>query len=119
MSETPLRAPLARGSRTDGRVPVAGARISMTVVIATLTVASCMFRLLIWQRLEHTALVFIGIPAVLAFMVVLSPDPKSATGTILRVITLALLLAGVLFAEAFVCILFAAPVFYFVGAFVG
>jgi hypothetical protein len=119
MSDKPPAPPLARGSRTDRRVRMTDARISMMVVIATLTVASCMFRLLMWQRLEHTALVFIGIPAALALMVVLSPAAKSATGTIFKAITLALLMSGVVFAEAFVCILFAAPLFYFVGAFVG
>ena len=95
--------------------PAYGARRSLLAIILALTVGSVLFRLLIITGYNHTSLVFIGIPAVLAAITALTPTPTSATGMILKVITLALLMSGILFGEAFVCILFAAPLFYIVG----
>jgi len=95
-------------------------RIKTIAAIAiTLAVSSVCFRLLIFGRLEHTSLVFIGIPAILAIVTAMFPVPKTTTGVILQSIALALLLAGVALGEAFVCILFAAPLFFFVGTLIG
>ena len=88
-------------------------------VILALTAGSVLFRLLVLTGYNHTSLVFIGIPAVLAIVTALSPTPTSATGMILKVITLALLISGIAFGEAFVCILMAAPLFFLVGTCVG
>jgi hypothetical protein len=85
-------------------------------VIAAVTAASICFHLLSREHLEHTALVFIGIPAVLAAAVVLAPKPASAHGVAARTVTLGLLVAGIVFAEGFVCILFASPLFFGVAA---
>ena len=91
-------------------------RGSLVAIIAGLTVASVTYRLLQAGGLEHTSLVFIGIPAVLALAVVLSNRrPRTATGTVYRAISIALLLSGIVFGEAFVCILFASPLFFLVG----
>ena len=91
----------------------------LIVIIAAVFAGSLFFRILAWNGLEHTSLVFIGIPALLAVIVALMPTPRSATGTMFRVITLILLLSGIVFGEAFVCILFAAPIFYAVGGGIG
>ena len=69
--------------------------------------------------LEHTSLVFIGIPALIAVTIVLMPRSTSVTGVILKAIPLALALSGILLGEGFVCILFAAPLFYLVGLGIG
>ncbi len=90
----------------------------LTIVVA-LVIASVAFRVLVWQGLNHTSLVFIGLPAILAVVTALMPTPRTATGMIMRVVTLSLLLAGVLLGEAMVCILFAAPIFYLVGLICG
>ena len=66
MSAEPPLPRVPRIPRTDRRVQITPARISLTITIIILALASGMFRLLMWQRLEHTALVFIGIPAALA-----------------------------------------------------
>jgi hypothetical protein len=95
------------------------ARAAALTVIVPVLAGSLLFRLLIWGELEHTSLVFIGIPALMAILVAFMPTPKSATGLILKVMTLALLISGVAFDEAFVCILFAAPLFFLVGIVVG
>ena len=95
------------------------ARGSMVAIIFGLTAASVTYRLLQAGGLEHTSLVFIGIPAVLALAVVLSNKrPRTARGTVYRAIAIALLLSGVVFGEAFVCILFASPLFFMVGGLV-
>jgi len=69
--------------------------------------------------LEHTSLMFIGIPAILAIVIALAPRSESITGSILRGITIALLLIAPLLGEGYLCILFAAPIFYIVGLIVG
>jgi hypothetical protein len=95
------------------------ARLSVVGVVMVLLTASAFFRLLAWGSLEHTSLVFIGIPALLAIITALLPTPSSATGTICKVMTLALLISGVALGEAFVCVLFAAPLFFLVGITIG
>lgn len=90
-------------------------RVGVVTVVLTVMAASLFFRLLILGGLEHTSLVFMGIPALLAIITAFTSPPRTATGSMLRVVTLALLIAGVALGEAFVCILFAAPLFYFVA----
>ncbi len=67
----------------------------------------------------HTSLMFIGIPVVLAIILVLAPTPRTATGSILRGITLALLIVAPLVGEGYLCILFASPLFLAVGLVIG
>ena len=77
------------------------------------------FRAMGARGLEHTSLVFIGIPAIIAITIILMPRPRSVTGVILKAITLSLAISGIVFGEGFVCILFAAPLFYLVGILIG
>ena len=94
------------------------ARRLLAAVILALFAASIAYRLLIEKNLEHTALVFVGIPALLAFML-LQTRPTTAIGTINKVIAIALCLSGVLFGEGLICIMMAAPIFFLVGTIVG
>jgi hypothetical protein len=100
------------------RTPVAENATWLAVIVGTL-IASLTFRVLGARGLEHTSVVFIGIPAIIAVTIVLMPRPKSVTGVILKAITLSLAVASIVFGEGFVCILFAAPLFYFVGIVIG
>ena len=95
------------------------AQRKLSAMIIALAAASIAYRLLVAGGLQHGALVFIGIPALLAVIVAQAAPARTATGTIMRVTTLALLLSGVLFGEAFVCILFASPIFYLVAFIIG
>ena len=88
-------------------------------LIVVVMIASLFYKLLTVEHFEHSSLVFIGIPAVLAVAAVLLPRPASATGAILRATTVALLLSAVLFGEGFVCIVMAAPLFFGIGLIVG
>jgi len=78
-----------------------------------------LFRLLAGIGLQHTSLVFIGVPAVLAVLVSLTPEARTGKGTLLRATTLALLLAGTVLGEAFVCVLMASPIIFLVVLLVG
>ena len=101
------------------RQPPSRARMTVVALVVPLVAGSLLFRTLMWGGLEHTSLVFIGVPALMAILVAFLPTPKSATGLILKVMTLALLISGIVFGEAFVCILFAAPLFFLVGVVIG
>ncbi|MGA7914723.1 MAG: hypothetical protein WCA00_05765 [Candidatus Acidiferrales bacterium] len=88
-------------------------------LVFAVAVAGILYRIVVLGRLEQTSLLFIGIPAVLAVLAALTPKPESTTGAILKGITIALLLSGVLLGEGFICIVMASPLFYVVGLFVG
>ena len=85
----------------------------------TFGVAALLYKFLMQGGFGHTSAMFIGIPALLAIALALSPRPKSITGGILRGITFALLLIAPFLGEGYLCILFAAPLFYAVGIAVG
>lgn len=115
----------AKSEREQGSKParVQGAEkrrvgAAMAIVVAV-TAGSLAFRLLGVGQLEHTSLVFIGIPALLSLVVLATGKPRTATGMVMKTLTLALLLSGIILGEAFVCVLFAAPLFYLVGLVVG
>lgn len=91
---------------------------SFGFVLIALVAASVAFRVLTGWGLEHTSLVFIGIPAMLAWILAASQPPATATGSVMRTTTLALLISWIFLGEAFVCVLMAAPIFYLVAAFV-
>ena len=90
--------------------------IYLTIAVG---VAGLLYRLLVYRHLEQTALLFIGIPSTLSILLALTPKPKSATGGILKGITIAILLSGPLLHEGFICIVMASPLFYLAGLIVG
>lgn len=90
-----------------------------TVITVGLALACVLYRILVLGQKEQTALMFIGLPTALALLLAALPSAKSATGMIMKGITLFLLLLGILFIEGFICILMAAPFFYSIGAIIG
>ncbi|MBW3595317.1 MAG: hypothetical protein KY391_07030 [Actinobacteria bacterium] len=90
--------------------------ITITIALAFGGVA---YRFAQDTELHQTSAFFIGVPAVMAIALALTPKAKSATGMIVKGLTLALLLSGVLLGEGFVCILMASPLFYLVGVAIG
>jgi hypothetical protein len=93
----------------------ATARRTLVAVIVALTAASVAFRLLRITGYDHTALVFVGIPALLALALV-AVQPKTSAGTMNKSIALVLCMSGIVFGEGFICILLAAPIFFCIGA---
>ena len=94
------------------------ARWAVIAVVVTLVVVSIAYRVLVVHHLEHTSLVFIGLPA-LAAITLLHTRPQTAIGTVNKVIAILLCLSGILFGEGLICILMAAPIFFLVGTVVG
>ena len=88
-------------------------------IVLTFTIVSLVGRLVYATRMETSALMFVGVPTVLAIVLVLTVRPKSALGTAMTGVTFVLLLSAILFGEGLVCILMAAPIFYLIAAVVG
>jgi hypothetical protein len=82
-------------------------------------IGSVVYSILAHQNLTQTAALFIGIPTLLAILLALSPKAGTATGGIIKGMTIFLLICAPILREGFLCILFAAPLFYLVGVFVG
>lgn len=95
------------------------ARWILVSIIIALATGSVVYRLLVANRLEQTSALFIGLPAILAILVAMTGKSKSATGMIMNVMTLALLMSGILLGEGFICIVMAAPLFYLVAFAIG
>jgi len=64
---------------------------------------------------NRSSILFIGLPALLAILVSKYSAPTEAYGFMFKVITIFLLISGMFLGEGVACILFAAPIFYFVG----
>ena len=87
------------------------------ILILALVICSVVYRLLGKYDYNHTSFLFVGIPALLAILLVKYTDsPRTAYGIVFKAITLFLLLSAILLGEGTVCILFAAPIFYAIAA---
>jgi hypothetical protein len=102
-----------------GAPRLSSAKRRMIVYILLMVVFAVMYRLLVRHRLEQTSALFIGLPALLAILTVMFGRAKSATGSILIAITMAVCISGIFLGEGFICIVMAAPLFYAVGAIIG
>jgi hypothetical protein len=91
------------------------AKVRVLLVIIGLATCMTVYRFLMDYGLGYSSALFVGLPAILAVVVTLSPPAKSLTGSVMRAITLLLLLAGIMGVEGFVCIVMVSPLFYFVG----
>lgn len=89
------------------------------IAIVAATAASFYYHMMVDYRLEQSSALFIGIPALIAAICVLTPNPHSATGTALKSVTLFLCIAGVFLGEGFICILMASPLFFIVAISIG
>jgi hypothetical protein len=107
-------------SEVDGQAKgITRAQWAVIALVIAFFGGAMLYRLLMHVGLGHTALMFMGIPALLAILLALTPKAKTVTGGILKGITLALLIVAPLLGEGYVCILMASPLFYAVGIVVG
>lgn len=102
-----------RTAPDEGRA--ARARWTLVGITLALTAAVVFYRLTHRVGLSQTGAFFVGLPAILAITVALSPRAKTLTGMTFKAVTFGLLLSGVLLGEGFVCIVMAAPLFYLVA----
>ena len=92
---------------------------SAAALIAAVAVASLAYRLIFASRLQQTAALFVGIPALLAIVVVLVVSPRSATGVACKAVTVGLLVSLLFLGEGMLCVLMSAPLFYAVAVAIG
>jgi hypothetical protein len=88
-------------------------------LVVALTAGALVYHRLFGSELGRTSMLFLGIPAVLAILIALTPKARTVTGGIIKGITLALLIVAPMLGEGYLCILFASPLFYAVGLIVG
>ena len=98
-----------------------GSRSRWTLPVLVLAIAAgCLaYRLLVMKRLEQTALLFVGIPTLIAVVVACTPKSKTVIGGVLKATTLSLLLSAPLLGEGFICIVMASPIFFAVAIVIG
>jgi hypothetical protein len=84
--------------------------------VLVLGLAGAVFTFLQRHYLYDSAALYIGLPLLLALGMSLTPETRSAMGATMKGITVALLLSAIVLQEGTICILFAAPIFYGIGA---
>ncbi len=101
---------------TTPRLWFAGHSRRQIVLMATLLfVGAVAFRLVAWGELRAWSVFFHGLPAVLAVAVAMAGPRRTLQGRVMFGVTLALLLAGTVAGEGFVCIVIGAPFAYLVA----
>ena len=96
--------------------------LSQNIIIIGLIgvgITGIVIHLLTHAKLHESALFYIGLPLLLAYVFISSKPSNSATGAILKGTSVVLLLSGPLLQEGFICIIMAAPLFYIIGGITG
>jgi hypothetical protein len=99
----------------EGDEAATRARIALAALIGAVALASVAYRLLFTRELQQTAALFVGIPALLAIVVVFAVSPRSATGVACKAVTLGLLVSLLFLGEGFLCVAMSAPIFYLIA----
>jgi hypothetical protein len=102
---------LARDPRHDPG-EATRARIALATLIVAVAIGAIAYRVIISHNLQQTAALFIGIPAVLAIVVVFGVSPDSASGIACKAVTIGLLVSLLFLWEGMLCVLMSAPLFY-------
>jgi hypothetical protein len=89
--------------------------MTLAAVIAAVALGSIAFRLIAFNQLQQTAALFVGIPALLAIVVVLVVPPRSAIGVACKAVTVGLLVSMIFLGEGLLCVVMSAPLFYLVA----
>ena len=100
---------------TESRFKIESSQWWVVCFVLAAISGSALYRYLIGAKYQHSAAMFVGVPAVLAVFLALTPKAKTVTGGVMKGITLALLIVAPLLGEGYLCILFASPLFYLFG----
>ena len=95
------------------------AQRSVAVTIAAIAAFILGYNLLTVGGLKQTAALFVGLPAIVAIIITLTPRARTATGTAVKGVTIALFVSGMFLGEGVVCVLMMAPIFYAIGIGIG
>jgi hypothetical protein len=98
---------------------VTRARVATAALIIAVAIAAVMYRFLVHHRLEQTAALFVGIPTLLALLVVFLVSPRSAAGVACKAVTIGLLVSMLFLGEGVLCVLMSAPLFYAIAVLIG
>lgn len=93
-----------------------------SIIIASLVgiaITGLLTQVLSSRGLQGTALFYIGLPLLLAYVFKSSDQSPTVTGRLLKGISVVLLLSAPILQEGFICIVMAAPLFYIVGGIIG
>ncbi|WP_051365963.1 hypothetical protein [Hamadaea tsunoensis] len=92
-----------------------GARTVLAIVILVMAVISFAWTLGDPDR-RNSALLFVGLPALVAVAVVFTPPARSFEGTAFKAVSVGLLITAIWLHEGAICVLMAAPLVYAVTA---
>lgn len=91
------------------------ARYTVAVAIAAIACAVLLYKTIEGGKQMQTALLFVGIPALIAIIVTLGVSARTATGVACKAVTVGLLVSVIFLGEGFLCIAMSAPLFYAVA----
>ena len=94
-------------------------RVVVAAAIGAIAIASVAYHLIVLHNLQQTAALFIGIPALIAIVVVLFVSTRSASDVALKAVGVGLLVSMLLMWEGVLCVLMAAPLFLLVALVIG
>src|SRR5205823_1254307 len=80
------------------------ARTTLAALIGAVAIASVAYRVIVAGGLQQTAALFVGIPALLAIVVVFTVSPRSAVGVACKAVTVGLLVSVLFLGEGFLCV---------------
>ena len=95
------------------------ARVTMAATIVAVAIGSIFYRLVVAHDLQQTAALFIGVPALLAIVVVFFVSPRSGVGVACKAVTIGLLVSMLFLWEGVLCVVMSAPLFYGVAVVIG
>jgi hypothetical protein len=95
------------------------ARVTMAATIVAVAMGSIFYRLVVAHNLQQTAALFIGVPALLAIVVVFFVSPRSAVGVACKAVTIGLLVSMLFLWEGVLCVVMSAPIFYGIAVGIG
>ena len=95
------------------------ARVTMAATIVAVAIGSIFYRLVVAHDLQQTAALFIGVPTLLAIVVVFFVSPRSGVGVACKAVTIGLLVSMLFLWEGVLCVVMSAPLFYGVAVVIG
>jgi hypothetical protein len=97
-----------------GRAAPNGAQVALAALIGAVAVASLYYRWIGRHGLQQTAALFVGIPAILAIVVVFAVSPRSAVGVACKALTVGLLVSLLFLGEGVLCVVMSAPLLFLI-----
>jgi hypothetical protein len=120
LTDTPATVDSEDDKKTEsGRSLILSTKTFLIALVLFFAAGNIGYHFLVKMKLEQTAALFIGLPTIMCILMILTPPAKTATGAMLRGMTIALLMAGPLLGEGFICVLMASPIFLAVALMLG